>query len=89
MDYQEHIRKAIEYIEENLTDALDNRTLARAAGYSEYHFLRVFREVSSGRLYPQKAPHGNRLPDGGKQQTGLGYCLCLRISVKGKFYPCL
>ena len=46
MDYQEHIRKAIEYIEENLTDALDNRTLARAAGYSEYHFLRVFREVS-------------------------------------------
>ena len=45
MDYQEHIRKAIEYIEENLTDALDNRTLARAAGYSEYHFLRVFREV--------------------------------------------
>ncbi len=46
MDYQDHIRKAIEYIEENLTDALDNRTLARAAGYSEYHFLRVFREVS-------------------------------------------
>ena len=46
MDYREHIRKAIEYIEENLPDEMDVACLARAAGYSEYHFLRIFREVS-------------------------------------------
>lgn len=63
MDYQEHIRKAIEYIEENLTDALDNRTLARAAGYSEYHFLRVFREVSGLTLNTASSPQNSGPPE--------------------------
>lgn len=45
MDYRYHIAKAIDYIEENLKNDIDNAALARCAGYSEYHFLRVFREV--------------------------------------------
>lgn len=41
-----HIQRVLTYIEEHLKDdsLLDNATLARIAGYSEYHFLRVFRD---------------------------------------------
>lgn len=35
----------MEYIEENLSQELDNAVLARIAGYSEYHFLRVFKDT--------------------------------------------
>ncbi len=34
---------AIDYIVENLTQDIDNAALAKAVGYSEYHFLRLFR----------------------------------------------
>lgn len=37
------IQRTLDYIEENLKNDLDNATLAEIAGYSEYHFLRVFR----------------------------------------------
>ena len=41
------VMKVIDYIEAHLKDdregVLDNATLARVAGYSEYHFLRLFR----------------------------------------------
>jgi len=44
-----HIKKVLNYIEEHLKDdrqgVLDNETLARIAGYSEYHFIRLFRET--------------------------------------------
>lgn len=46
MDYKEHIGKAVEYIEQNLTNEIDLTTCAKTCGYSEYHFLRVFKEVS-------------------------------------------
>ncbi len=46
MDYKEHIAKAIDYIEQNLTNEIDLTTCAKICGYSEYHFLRVFKEVS-------------------------------------------
>ena len=43
-----HIRRVLDYVEEHLKDdrqgVLDNAALARVAGYSEYHFLRVFRD---------------------------------------------
>ena len=46
---QPHIQKVIGYIEEHLKDdrqgILDNTSLAKIAGYSEYHFLRVFRDT--------------------------------------------
>ena len=45
MNYEQHIQNVIEYIEENLTVDLDNTALARIAGYSEYHFLRIFKEA--------------------------------------------
>lgn len=52
--YQIHIQKVLYYIEEHLKydreGVLDNSTLAKIAGYSEYHFLRVF--YSSVRLTP-------------------------------------
>ncbi len=45
IDYQEHISRALDYIEENLPQELDNALLARIAGYSEYHFLRIFKDT--------------------------------------------
>ena len=41
------VERALARIEENLTDggALSNAALARAAGYSEFHFIRMFREA--------------------------------------------
>ena len=44
-NYQEYVQKVINYIEENLKSDMDNTLLAKIAGYSEYHFLRVFRDV--------------------------------------------
>lgn len=46
---QTHIKRVLDYIEEHLQDdrqgVLDNATLAQIAGYSEYHFLRLFRQT--------------------------------------------
>lgn len=44
MEYTCSIQKAIDYIEAHLKDSLTNRQIADAIGYSEYHFLRIFRE---------------------------------------------
>ena len=48
-DMESRIRCVLNYIEEHLKDdhqgVLDNATLARIAGYSEFHFLRLFRTV--------------------------------------------
>ncbi len=45
----EHIQRVLEYIEEHLTDdsLLDNATLASIAGYSKFHFLRYFHDVTN------------------------------------------
>jgi len=47
--YREAIARVLAYIEENLQDdregVLENSALARVAGYSEYHFLRIFRQT--------------------------------------------
>lgn len=45
IDYRGHMQRALDYIEENLKNDMTNADLARAAGYSEYHFLRVFKET--------------------------------------------
>lgn len=45
MNYAEHIEHALSYIEAHLRDELTLAGLARAAGYSEYHFSRVFKDV--------------------------------------------
>jgi len=46
MVYKEHIAKAVEYIEENLKNEIDLYACAKACGYSQYHFLRVFKELT-------------------------------------------
>lgn len=49
MDYSQDVQKSIGYIERNLCEPLSLDTLAREAGFSKYHFLRVFeRETGSG-----------------------------------------
>lgn len=45
IEYQECIEKVIDYIEDNLKNDITNDELAHVAGYSVYHFLRIFREV--------------------------------------------
>jgi len=47
MKYIKHIEHALEYIEENLKTDLNLTDVAKAAGYSEYHFLRVFKQVTN------------------------------------------
>lgn len=42
---QTQMQQVLDYIEENLKNELDNATLAKVAGYSEYHFLRLFRQM--------------------------------------------
>ena len=39
-----HIQRVLNYIEEHLKEELDNTMLAQIAGYSEFHFLRIFRK---------------------------------------------
>ncbi len=46
MDYKEHIEKAINYIEDNLRGEVNISDLAKVSGYSVYHFLRVFKEIT-------------------------------------------
>lgn len=42
MEYRQHIQKVIDYIEENLTVEIDINELANVAGYSKYHFIKLF-----------------------------------------------
>lgn len=46
MDYKEHMLRAVNYIEENLQNDIELKNAASAAGYTVYHFLRVFKEVT-------------------------------------------
>ena len=45
MNYRECIEKVINYMEENLENEMNNAELAAVAGYSEYHFLRIFQKA--------------------------------------------
>ena len=45
MDHQKHIQDALNWIEENLQHDIRPSDMARVAGYSEYHFLRLFKET--------------------------------------------
>lgn len=45
MKYAEPFQKVLDYIEENLYEEIELNRLAFIAGYSKYHFLRVFKEV--------------------------------------------
>jgi len=45
MDYKTHIMRVIDYIESNLKNEIKLSDCARVSGYSEYHFIRVFKEA--------------------------------------------
>ena len=45
MEYDDAVRRALDYIEEHLKCEIDSTTLASIAGYSEYHFLRIFKKA--------------------------------------------
>ncbi len=46
MRYTEHIRRALDFIAENLGGACTLELCARAAGYSAYHFSRIFKDMT-------------------------------------------
>lgn len=46
VDYKAHIQKAIDFIEENLKCDINLSDCAKASGYSQHHFIRIFREVT-------------------------------------------
>ena len=45
MKYAQHLQKVLDYIEENLYGEIELDMLAFVAGYSKYHFLRIFKET--------------------------------------------
>ena len=68
MEYKEHIQKAIDFIEENLKHDISLSDCARAAGYSVYHFVRIFREVT--KLTPADYIRKRRLTEIIKNMNG-------------------
>lgn len=46
MEYKTHIIRAIDYIENNLKNEIALDDCARVSGYSNYHFIRVFKEAT-------------------------------------------
>jgi len=46
MDYKTHIMQAINFIEDNLKNDIKISDCARASGYSDYHFIRIFKEAT-------------------------------------------
>jgi AraC family transcriptional regulator len=47
--YEQAVQQAIEYVRDNLDEALNLETLARGACLSPFHFHRVFRGMSARR----------------------------------------
>ena len=50
MDYRESIEKTKEFIKSHLSDELTAETIASNAGYSVFHFCRVFKEETGKSL---------------------------------------
>lgn len=50
MDYKDSIEKTKEYIKENLTEELTAEKIAHHAGYSVFHFCRVFKKETGKSL---------------------------------------
>lgn len=61
MEYKRPIENVLLFIEENLQNELPLALLAQTAGYSEYHFLRLFKEVT--RLTPADYIRKRRLSE--------------------------
>ncbi len=51
MNYSDRMQKIILYIEENLGKKLSLDELANIAGFSKYHFIRVFKQETGSRIF--------------------------------------
>lgn len=45
-DYEGAIQKALEHIENHLTEEIDIHALSKQVGYSRFHFQRIFKKVT-------------------------------------------
>lgn len=80
MEYREQIQKALDFIEDNLTHDIDLDAVAQAAGYSPYHFARVFRETVG--LSPADYIRRRRITEivrGAGEAADLGHCFRVRV----------
>lgn len=68
MDSWEHISRAVDYMEENLQNELNLSRCAAIAGYSKYHFLRLFKEAVG--LTPGDYVRKRRLTEAVKRIAG-------------------
>lgn len=46
MDYIDSVKKAIDYIENRLQEEMTTEEVARFAGFSPYHFHRIFQSIT-------------------------------------------
>ena len=51
MEYTKEIKKAMNYIENNLNEEIKTEEIADSAGFSKYHFQRVFKRETGLNLY--------------------------------------
>lgn len=51
MEYREEIKKAMDYIEEHLDQEIRAADAADMAGFSQYHFYRIFKKETGLSLY--------------------------------------
>jgi len=70
MEYLKHIQKTIDYIEENLQQDINLAACAKVSGYSQYHFLRVFKYVTG--LTPADYIRKRRLTEIAKEMLASG-----------------
>ncbi len=70
MDYRESMRQVLDYIEENLTQEITTEQLAGIAGYSKYHFARIFAEMTG--LTPADYIRKRRLCEIAEKLDGYG-----------------
>lgn len=61
MKYEKPLQKVLEYMEENLYEDISLDQLAQAAGYSKYHFLRIFKEAFH--MTPAEYVRGRRITE--------------------------
>jgi AraC family transcriptional regulator len=65
MLYTEHIQKALEYMETHLTQECSLECCAHSAGYSAYHFSRIFKDMTG--LSPMDYMRKRRLTEAARE----------------------
>ena len=74
---QTHIQHALDWIEDNLQYDICPADMARAAGYSEYHFLRLFKKTVG--LTPADYIRKRRITEIVRRMVVDGFAYCLEF----------